>query len=123
MLRVPPQPEHRRSDPQPASDDARQQQAHPEDDLAGELKNMVGYRNIAVHDYPGRVDATGLSLGGYGCWEIAKDYPGRFAIMGAVIGVSTALGPIVGGLLIVTAVMATGGGGPNFGFDPRGDGR
>ena len=28
---------------------------------------------------------------------------------------------IVAGLLVVTAVMATGGGGPNFGFDPPGD--
>ena len=28
---------------------------------------------------------------------------------------------IVAGMLVVTAVMATGGGGPNFGFDPPGD--
>lgn len=28
---------------------------------------------------------------------------------------------IVAGLLVVTAVRATGGGGPNFGFDPPGD--
>lgn len=33
-----------------------------------------------------RVYLTGLSLGGYGVWEIAKDYPGRFAAIAPVCG-------------------------------------
>jgi len=37
------------------------------------------------HGDPERVYLTGLSLGGYGVWEIAKDYPGRFA---AIVPVS-----------------------------------
>jgi poly(3-hydroxybutyrate) depolymerase len=35
---------------------------------------------------PDRVYLTGLSLGGYGVWEIAKDYPHRFAALVPVSG-------------------------------------
>lgn len=38
------------------------------------------------HGDPDRLYLTGLSLGGYGCWEIAKDYPGRFAAIVPVSG-------------------------------------
>ena len=35
---------------------------------------------------PQRLYLTGLSLGGYGTWEIAKNYPGRFAAIVPVSG-------------------------------------
>ena len=38
------------------------------------------------HGDPQRLYLTGLSLGGYGVWEIAKDYPGRFAAIAPVCG-------------------------------------
>ena len=38
------------------------------------------------HGDPQRVYLTGLSLGGYGVWEIAKEYPGRFAAIAPVCG-------------------------------------
>jgi poly(3-hydroxybutyrate) depolymerase len=38
------------------------------------------------HGDPERVYLTGLSLGGYGAWEIGKDYPGRFAAIVPVSG-------------------------------------
>lgn len=38
------------------------------------------------HGDPDRVYLTGLSLGGYGVWEIAKDYPHRFAAIVPVCG-------------------------------------
>jgi acetyl esterase/lipase len=38
------------------------------------------------HGDPERVYLTGLSLGGYGVWEIAKDYPNRFAAIVPVSG-------------------------------------
>ncbi len=38
------------------------------------------------HGDPQRLYLTGLSLGGYGVWEIAKDYPGRFAAIAPVSG-------------------------------------
>ena len=44
-----------------------------------------------VHEFHGNPDQlylTGLSLGGYGTWEIAKDYPGRFA---AIVPVSAGI--------------------------------
>jgi poly(3-hydroxybutyrate) depolymerase len=38
------------------------------------------------HGDPERVYLTGLSLGGYGVWEIARNYPGRFAAIVPVSG-------------------------------------
>jgi poly(3-hydroxybutyrate) depolymerase len=38
------------------------------------------------HGDPERVYLTGLSLGGYGVWEIAKNYPGRFAAIAPISG-------------------------------------
>jgi poly(3-hydroxybutyrate) depolymerase len=38
------------------------------------------------HGDPERLYLTGMSLGGYGVWEIAKDYPGRFAAIAPVCG-------------------------------------
>ena len=38
------------------------------------------------HGDPERVYLTGLSLGGYGVWEIAKDYPGCFAAIAPISG-------------------------------------
>ncbi len=38
------------------------------------------------HGNPDQLYLTGLSLGGYGAWEIAKDYPGRFAAIVPVSG-------------------------------------
>jgi poly(3-hydroxybutyrate) depolymerase len=38
------------------------------------------------HGDPDRVYLTGLSLGGYGVWEIARNYPGRFAAIVPVSG-------------------------------------
>ncbi len=38
------------------------------------------------HGDPQRLYLTGLSLGGYGTWEIAKTYPGRFAAIVPVSG-------------------------------------
>ena len=38
------------------------------------------------HGDPQRLYLTGMSLGGYGVWEIAKDYPGRFAAIAPVCG-------------------------------------
>jgi len=38
------------------------------------------------HGDPDRLYLTGMSLGGYGVWEIAKDYPGRFAAIAPVCG-------------------------------------
>jgi poly(3-hydroxybutyrate) depolymerase len=38
------------------------------------------------HGDPDRVSLTGLSLGGYGVWEIAKNYPHRFAALVPVSG-------------------------------------
>ena len=38
------------------------------------------------HGDPDRVYLTGLSLGGYGVWEIAKTYPHRFAALVPVCG-------------------------------------
>jgi poly(3-hydroxybutyrate) depolymerase len=38
------------------------------------------------HGDPQRLYLTGLSLGGYGVWEIAKDYPGQFAAIAPVSG-------------------------------------
>jgi poly(3-hydroxybutyrate) depolymerase len=35
---------------------------------------------------PQRLYLTGLSLGGYGTWEIAKDYPGKFAAVAPISG-------------------------------------
>ncbi len=38
------------------------------------------------HGNPNQLYLTGLSLGGYGVWEIAKDYPGRFAALVPISG-------------------------------------
>jgi poly(3-hydroxybutyrate) depolymerase len=38
------------------------------------------------HGDPQRLYLTGLSLGGYGTWEIAKNYPGKFAAVVPVSG-------------------------------------
>jgi predicted peptidase len=38
------------------------------------------------HGDPERLYLTGMSLGGYGVWEIAKNYPGRFAAIAPVCG-------------------------------------
>ncbi len=38
------------------------------------------------HGNPNQMYLTGLSLGGYGVWEIAKDYPGRFAALVPISG-------------------------------------
>ncbi len=38
------------------------------------------------HGDPQRLYLTGMSLGGYGVWEIAKNYPGRFAAIAPVCG-------------------------------------
>jgi hypothetical protein len=38
------------------------------------------------HGDPDRLYLTGMSLGGYGVWEIAKDYPGHFAAIAPVCG-------------------------------------
>jgi poly(3-hydroxybutyrate) depolymerase len=38
------------------------------------------------HGDPQRVYLTGMSLGGYGVWEIAKNYPGKFAAIAPVCG-------------------------------------
>ncbi|MGI8773271.1 MAG: prolyl oligopeptidase family serine peptidase [Acidobacteriaceae bacterium] len=38
------------------------------------------------HGNPEQLYLTGLSLGGYGAWEIAKDHPGRFAAIVPVSG-------------------------------------
>ena len=46
--------------------------------LDAEIKEFRGDRD--------RVYLTGLSLGGYGVWEIAKSYPGRFAAVVPVCG-------------------------------------
>jgi poly(3-hydroxybutyrate) depolymerase len=46
--------------------------------LAAETKEFHGDRD--------RTYLTGLSLGGYGVWEIAKDYPHRFAALVPVSG-------------------------------------
>ncbi|HEX4037836.1 MAG TPA: prolyl oligopeptidase family serine peptidase [Acidobacteriaceae bacterium] len=48
------------------------------DALSAEVKEF--------HGDPDRVTLTGLSLGGYGVWEIAKDYPHRFAALVPVSG-------------------------------------
>ena len=46
--------------------------------LDAEIKEFHGDRD--------RVYLTGLSLGGYGAWEIAKTYPHRFAALVPVCG-------------------------------------
>jgi poly(3-hydroxybutyrate) depolymerase len=49
----------------------------------------MGALNAEVKEFHGdreRLYLTGLSLGGYGVWEIAKDYPGRFAAIAPVSG-------------------------------------
>ena len=53
------------------------------------------------HGDPQRLYLTGMSLGGYGVWEIAKDYPGQFA----------AIAPVCGGnfLVIRSAPLAPAG--------------
>ncbi len=38
------------------------------------------------HGDSDRLYLTGMSMGGYGAWEIAKDYPGRFAAIAPVCG-------------------------------------
>lgn len=38
------------------------------------------------HGDPQRLYLTGMSLGGYGVWEIAKNYPGHFAAIAPVCG-------------------------------------
>lgn len=45
--------------------------------------------NAEIKEFHGdsqRLYLTGISLGGYGVWEIAKDYPGRFAAIVPVSG-------------------------------------
>ena len=49
----------------------------------------MGALNTEVKEFhgdPERLYLTGISLGGYGVWEIAKDYPGRFAAIAPVSG-------------------------------------
>ena len=49
----------------------------------------MGALNAEVKEFHGdtqRLYLTGLSLGGYGVWEIAKNYPGRFAAIAPVSG-------------------------------------
>ena len=49
----------------------------------------VGALDAEIKEFngdPQRIYLTGLSLGGYGTWEIAKNYPGKFAAIVPVSG-------------------------------------
>lgn len=53
------------------------------------MSMAVGALDAEVKEFHGdrdRLYLTGLSLGGYGVWEIAKDYPHRFAALVPVSG-------------------------------------
>lgn len=54
--------------------------------LTFELKELIDY---IVDEYPVDVNAisiTGLSMGGYGTWEMGMSYPGFFSAIGPVCG-------------------------------------
>jgi poly(3-hydroxybutyrate) depolymerase len=53
------------------------------------MKMAVGALDSGIHEFhgdPQRIYITGLSLGGYGTWEIAKNWPHKFAAVVPVCG-------------------------------------
>lgn len=55
-------------------------------DMMGMAMNALNVEMKEFHGDPDRVYLTGLSLGGYGVWEIARDFPHRFAALVPVAG-------------------------------------
>ena len=56
---------------------------------------VIGLIDHLIENYsinPNRIYLTGLSMGGYGTWQISHEYPERFA----------AIAPIAGGSLFVS---------------------
>lgn len=52
------------------------------DRLSALLKDVIYKYKID----PSRIYLTGISMGGYGCWQLAKDYPDYFAAVAPVCG-------------------------------------
>jgi predicted peptidase len=62
---------------------------------------LLGLLDDIMRTYPvdpSRVYLTGLSMGGYGTWELGLAYPERFA----------AIAPICGGANLITSLLASG---------------
>jgi predicted peptidase len=57
---------------------------------ADALMALVDHVIVRFRIDPRRVYLTGLSMGGYGVWDLATSYPERFAAIGPVCGVGSA---------------------------------
>jgi acetyl esterase/lipase len=55
-------------------------------DMMAMALNALSAEVQEFHGDPDRMYLTGLSLGAYGVWEIAKDYPGHFAALVPISG-------------------------------------
>lgn len=54
--------------------------------LTFELKALIDHCVATMPVDPDRVSVTGLSMGGYGTWEMGISYPGAFAALAPVCG-------------------------------------
>ena len=54
--------------------------------LTFELKELIDFIVSEYNIDPDRISITGLSMGGYGTWEMGMSYPGFFAALAPVCG-------------------------------------
>lgn len=54
--------------------------------LTAEVKELIDFAIAEYGADPDRVSITGISMGGYGTWEMGMSYPGFFAALAPVCG-------------------------------------